>query len=133
MTKKVDVKKRFAELNDCLNLIHQKGKKISYQAIAEELGSTQQWAYAKFKIFDDYIKSNQNMERFEQAKGIGHEQGFTLESSVEEVSSSTVELAWKCKEGHSFNRSITDMRFSNVLCPECKKTHGAKYKNKESI
>lgn len=134
MNPRNDINKLFVELNDCLNALHKKGKKISYPGIAEELGLSIQRVEKKFEPLAIYIKTMQNLDRAEEAREAGEAQGFTLQTLPDQVEGETVPLTWKCSEGHTFTRTSNTMKFTNVLCPECKKVHGTKYKNnKEQI
>ena len=63
----------------------------------------------------------------------GEAQGFILKTPPDQVEGDKVPLTWQCSEGHTFTRTRNQMKFTNVLCPECKKAHGTKYKNKEQI
>ena len=134
MSIKTDVSKLFMELSECLNALHQKEKKITYRALADELGLSIQRAHQKFEPLAGHIKTMQNIEMAEGAIEAGEAQGFILKTPPDQVEGDKVPLTWQCSEGHTFTRTRNQMKFTNVLCPECKKAHGPKYKNnKEQI
>lgn len=120
MSKKIELSERFGELMNCLNKLHQKGIKISYRGIADEMGITIQRAHQKFEPFAEHIKTLQNIERAEAAREAGAAKGYTLITLPDQVAGEHLPIEWQCSEGHIFTRTSNSMKLSNVLCPICK-------------
>ncbi|WP_374553348.1 zinc-ribbon domain-containing protein [Aquitalea pelogenes] len=109
----------FKELNDLLNQLHQQGLKVSWSSIGKVMNRTEQRARAKFLMFADYIKEQKSNELWDVAYQVGSAKGFTPEH--QDIINTTQPIAWKCAEGHAFNSSIRKMKYSNAVCPHCKK------------